>query len=136
MSEMRDSMRLRILLPFGVFMTLEKVNRMVVETKEGCYGIWPNRLDCTAALVPGIITYQVESEKEAYIGVDEGVLIKTGNQVSVSVRNAIGGKPLGKLREEIEKEILSLSDREKEVRLVLTKIESGFSRQFQKLLKE
>ena len=46
-----------------------------------------------------------------YLAVDEGVLVKTGADVLVSVRHAIGGTDLGQLHDEIKKKFLTL-DRE------------------------
>lgn len=127
---------LTILLPYGRFDEKKAVTRLVVETPQGSYGIWPNRLDCAAALVPGILTYETASEGEMYVAIDEGVMIKAGAEVFVSVRHAVGGKELGSLREAVEHEFLTLEEREREVRAVLAKLESGFVRQFQKLRKE
>jgi len=62
------------------------------------------------------------------VAIDEGVLVKTGLDVLVSVRNAIGGTDLGLLRETVEREFLNLNEREQDVRLVMTKMESGFMR--------
>ena len=88
----------------------------------------PHRLDCVAALAPGILIYENEAEGEVYIAIDEGILVKTGLDVSVSVRNAIGGTDLGQLRETVEREFLSLNEREESVRSVMAKMESGFIR--------
>ncbi len=60
------------------------------------------------------------------MAVDEGVLVKTGMDVLISVRNAIGGTDLGQLKAAIEKEFLSLNDLEKNARSVMSKMESGF----------
>jgi F-type H+-transporting ATPase subunit epsilon len=81
-----------------------------------------------AAIVPGILIYEIEAEGEVYVAVDEGVLIKTGLDVLVSVRNAIAGTDLGQLREAVDKEFLDLNEREQNVRSVMTKMESGFIR--------
>ena len=62
------------------------------------------------------------------MAVDEGVLVKTGLDVLVSVRNAIGGTDLGQLREAVEREFLHLNEREQSVRSVMAKMESGFIR--------
>jgi len=56
------------------------------------------------------------------------VLIKTGPDVLVSVRNAIAGTDLRQLRETVEREFLNLDKREQRVRSVLAKMESGFIR--------
>ena len=52
------------------------------------------------------------------MAVDEGVLVKTGPDVLVSVRRAIGGTDLGQLREAVEREFLNLDEREQSVRSV------------------
>jgi F-type H+-transporting ATPase subunit epsilon len=122
------SMTLKVLLPFQVFAEKTGVTRIVAETREGSFGILPRRLDCVAALAPGILIYENEIEGEVYLAVDEGVLIKTGLDVLVSVRNAIAGTDLGKLRDSVEREFLNLDEREQSVRSALAKMESGFIR--------
>lgn len=119
-------MHLKILLPSQVFAEKTGVSRLVAETREGSFGLLPHRLDCVAALTPGILIY--ETEGEVYVAVDEGVLVKTGLDVLVSVRNAIGGTDLGQLREAVEREFLNLNEREQNVRAVMAKMESGFIR--------
>jgi F-type H+-transporting ATPase subunit epsilon len=121
-------MNLKVLLPFQVLAEKTGVTRIVAETREGSFGLLPRRLDCVAALAPGILIYENDAEGEVYVAVDEGVLIKTGPDVLVSVRNAIAGRDLRRLREEVEREFLNLDEREQSVRLVLAKIESGFMR--------
>jgi len=121
-------MKLKVLLPFRVFTEKEDVMRIVVETPQGSFGFLPHRLDCVAPLSPGILTYETKTEGEVYIAVDEGVLVKTGADVLVSVRNAIGGAELGELRTSVEREFLNIDEREQNVRSVLAKMESGFIR--------
>ena len=121
-------MTLKVLLPFQVFAEKTGVTRIVAETREGSFGLLPRRLDCVAALAPGILIYENRSEGEVYVAVDEGVLIKTGPDVLVSVRNAIAGTDLGELRDSVEREFLNLDEREQNVRSVMAKMESGFIR--------
>ncbi|VAW37656.1 Sodium-transporting ATPase subunit C [hydrothermal vent metagenome] len=123
-------MRLKVLLPFQVFIDKEDVIRIVAETSQGSFGLLPHRLDCVAVLAPGIMTYESESEGEVYVAVDEGVLVKTGPEVLVSVRNAFGGSELGTMREAVEREFRDLDEREIGMRSVLAKLESGFVRRF------
>ena len=130
-----DLMTLKILLPFKVFMETKNVKRIVMETSAGSYGFLPQRLDCTAALRPGILLYETLNDGEKYIAIDEGVMIKSGAEVLVSVRNAIGDAPLGKLRSLIEKEMMHLDESEINARSVMAKLETGFIRSFQKLRK-
>lgn len=121
-------MNLKVLLPFQVFADQRGVSRIVAETSAGSFGLLPHRLDCVASLVPGILTYESETEGEVYLAVDEGVLIKTGLDVLVSVRNAIGGTDLGQLRDVVEQEFLTLDEHEQSVRSAMAKMESSFIR--------
>ena len=61
------------------------------------------------------------------MAVDEGVLVKTGLDVLVSVRNAIAGTDLGQLHEAVDREFLTLDQQEQSVRSVMAKMESDFS---------
>lgn len=127
---MPPPMHLRILLPFRVFADTPGVTRIVAETKHGSFGFLPRRLDCTAALSPGIFTYATEGRGETYLAIDEGVLVKAGTEVLVCVRNAIGGADLGRLREAVEREFLGLDERETSARAAMAKLESGFIHRF------
>jgi F-type H+-transporting ATPase subunit epsilon len=120
------TMNLKVLLPFEVFTEKTGVTRIVAETREGSFGLLPHRLDCVAALAPGILIY--EDEAEVYIAVDEGVLIKTGPDVLVSARNAIAGTDLRQLRDAVEEQFLNLDEREQAVRSALSMVESGLIR--------
>ena len=119
-------MNLKVLLPFEIFADKTGVSRIVAETREGSFGLLPHRLDCVAALAPGILTYQLGAQAEVYMAVDEGLLVKTGLDVLISVRNAIGGTDLGQLHAAVEREFLHLNEREQSVRSVMAKMESDF----------
>jgi F-type H+-transporting ATPase subunit epsilon len=126
-------MHLKILLPFRVFAEHEGVSRIVAETAQGFFGILPRRLDGAAALVPGIFVFEVFGGAEQMVAVDEGVLVKTGCDVMVSVRNAVAGTDLCALRETVEQEFAKLDERERSVRSVLAKLETSFVRRMMEL---
>jgi F-type H+-transporting ATPase subunit epsilon len=129
-------MHLKVLLPFQVFAEKTDVTRIVAETREGSFGLLPHRLDCVAALVPGILIYQTESGGEVLVAVDEGVLVKTGADVLVSVRRAIGGTDLGQLHASVAKEFMTMDANEQSARQATAKLESGFLRRFATLQHE
>jgi F-type H+-transporting ATPase subunit epsilon len=129
-------MNLKVLLPFQVFAEKTDVVRIVAETREGSFGLLPHRLDCVAALVPGILIYQTESGGEVLVAVDEGVLVKTGRDVLASVRRAISGTDLGQLHAAVEKEFLTLDENEQSVRSAVAKLETGFLQRFAKFQHE
>ena len=121
-------MNLKVLLPFRIFAEKTGVSRIVAETREGSVGFLPHRLDCVAALAPGILIYESEAEGEVCLAVDEGVLVKTGLDVLVSVRNVIAGTDLGQLHDAVEREFLNLDEQEQSVRSVMARMESDFIR--------
>jgi F-type H+-transporting ATPase subunit epsilon len=123
-------MTLKVLLPFQIFAEKTSVSRIVAETREGSFGLLPHRLDCVAALAPGILIYETEADGEVFVAVDEGVLVKTGPDVLVSVRRAIGGTDLAQLHDTVKQEFLTLDQHEQSVRLVTAKLETGFLRRF------
>ncbi|MDP3510233.1 MAG: F0F1 ATP synthase subunit epsilon [Candidatus Melainabacteria bacterium] len=120
-----DLITLKVLLPFGIFAEKADVLKVVADTNVGSVGILPHRLDCVAALTPGILFYESKSEGDVYIAVDQGILTKVGLTVMISVSNAIAGKNLSQLKEAVETQFLSLDHQEKEVRSLMAKLESG-----------
>lgn len=119
-------MSLKVLLPWRVFAEKSGVTRIVAETPDGAFGLLPHRLDCIAALVPGILVFDTESEGEICMAVDEGILVKTGTAVTISVRRAIVGNDLGQLHAAVERDFLTLDAEEQSVRSSMDKLESGF----------
>lgn len=128
-------MTLKIFLPYRIYSETQQVESIVVETSAGSYGLLPHRLDCVAALVPGILSYTTGSVAH-YLAVDEGIMVKAGMQVLVSVRNAIGGADLGKLHESVEKDFKQLNEAQQNVRTVTARLESSFIYGIEKFHKE
>jgi F-type H+-transporting ATPase subunit epsilon len=63
------------------------------------------------------------------VAVDQGIIVKTGLSVMVSVRNAVAVTDLSRMREIVEHEFLQLEKSETNARQALAKIESSFIRQ-------
>ncbi len=129
-------MTLRIMLPSQVLVERTDVLRVVVETQSGCFGLLPHRLDCVAAITPGILVYETEEAGESFVAVDEGAMVKTGMDVLVSVRNAIEGVDLSELRKAVQREFLTLNEQEQNVHAVLARMESDFVRRIAQLQHE
>jgi F-type H+-transporting ATPase subunit epsilon len=119
---------LRIFLPSRVYAYEDEVRRLVVETSQGSWGILPRRRDCVTVLVPGVLTYETQTERVVYIAVDAGVLVKTAADVRISVRRAVTGTDLARLRETVEREYTILDRIELDVRHTSEKLENGFLR--------
>jgi F-type H+-transporting ATPase subunit epsilon len=118
---------LKILLPYRIFTQKNDVSRIVAETGDGSTGLMPHRLDCVAALVPGILVYTTPADGTVYLAVDEGVLVKSGTEVLVSVRHAIGGADLRELQTSVRREFLVIDAEGQEVRAAVAKMEGAFA---------
>ena len=103
------------------------MSRIVAETREGSFGLLPHRLDCVAALAPGILTYETEADGEVYLAVDRR---RAGQgrhgRARLRAPRARRQRTSVGLRESVEQEFLTLDEREKSVRSVMAKLEAGF----------
>ena len=108
----------------------DDVHQVYIDTKEGAFGLLERRLDCVAAISPGILSYRNQKHVEIFFAVDQGVLIKTAAQISISVRNAVRGDDLEHLHEVVTKKFLSFDEQARQVHSVVAKLESGFLHQF------
>ena len=122
-----DAMTLEILLPQRVHASFEGVTRIVAESPGGAFGLLPHRLDCVAALVPGILGYTT-AQGDAWLAIDQGMLVKTGLLVRVAVRAAQAGADLAALRDAVAGEFLAIDANERAMRGAMQKLESGFLR--------
>lgn len=123
-------MHLKILLPFQIFAEATDVQRIVADTGAGSFGLLPHRRDCVAALTPGILIYQTAEAGEVFVAVDAGVMVKCGLEVLISVRRAIAGTDLSRLRAAVDQEFLSIDEQEQNVRAATAKLASGFLHRF------
>jgi F-type H+-transporting ATPase subunit epsilon len=121
-------MRLKVLLPNEVLVD-EEVQKVIAEAENGSFCLLPRHVDFVATLVPGLLSFE-DSGGEVFLAIDEGVLVKFGETVLVSTRNAVRGTRLGELRETIETQFKTLDDRERKSRSAMAKIEAGFVRRF------
>lgn len=122
-------MRLKLVLPARELIDLP-VDRVSAESDYGTFTILPNHIDFATILTSGLLSYRPVEGTEEYLAVDEGVVVKTGDQVLVSTSNAIPGHDLGELRKLVETEFRRLSDRERKARTALARLESDFIRHY------
>ena len=71
-------MNLKVLLPFQIFAEKTDVLRIVAETGEGSFGLLPQRLNCVAALSPGILIYETEADGASRKG--SGPIVRYGGE--------------------------------------------------------
>jgi F-type H+-transporting ATPase subunit epsilon len=123
--------KLKILLPDRIFAQHHDVSNIAMRTSAGSFGLLPRRLDCVAALVPGILVYDRPSTT-TYVAVDQGVMVKAGPEVLVSVRRAVAGSKLSDLQETVQRSFSQIDAGEHDLRVAIAKMEAALVGQFAK----
>lgn len=122
-------MRLTILLPRETLVDRE-VAKVVAEAPNGFFGLLPRHADFATALVPGILFFTTPESRDVFVAVDEGVLVKQGDTVRVSARNAVLGEQPGDLEGTVAREFRRRDEHEEKARRAMNRIEAGFARRF------
>jgi F-type H+-transporting ATPase subunit epsilon len=120
-------MRLRLLIPTQVVVD-QDVARILAEGEHGCFCLLPRHVDFLAALVPSLLSFLDESGTEQFVAIDEGILVKQGNEVLVSTGQAVRGGDLGQLRDVVAEQFSKLDDRERAAHAAVAKLEASFLR--------
>lgn len=126
-------MRLKILLPAEIALD-EETTKVTAEGENGSFTLLPRHVDFVTALVPGLLSYE-SAGQEVFVAVDEGILVKRGDEVLVSTRGAVRGANLGQLRQAVEEQFKTLDERERKARSAVARIEAGVVRRFTELKK-
>ena len=125
-------MKLKVLLPAEVLLD-EEVEKVTAEAENGFFTLLPRHVDFVAALVPGIFSYQITGGAEYFLALDEGILVKQGDQVYVSAARAMPGDNLDQLQDTVENELKVLNENEKKARTVMSRLEADTLRRFTRM---
>ncbi len=120
---------LKILLPGKTFLKKE-VKKITAEAENGWFCLLPKHVDFTTSLTPGILLLTTSEEKDVVLAIDEGILVKYGNEVVISTKNAIEGEDLGELKNRVEEIFIKTDEKEKDAQTALSKLEADFVRSF------
>jgi F-type H+-transporting ATPase subunit epsilon len=130
MANAKGAMRLQVLQPERVVLD-RMVRKIVADGANGSFGMLPRHIDFVEPLVHGILSLITDKdEDELFIAVDEGVLVKCGNEVLVSVRHAVVGTELGMLEQTVRERFERVDEREHAMRTALAKLEADVVRRF------
>jgi F-type H+-transporting ATPase subunit epsilon len=121
-------MKLTIVLPDRIIVEKE-VSAVKAESPNGSFGLLKRHIDVVSPLSAGILEYRDDSGQEWFVAHDDGVLVKQGREVLVSVRRAIQDRRLGRLKETLRNEMLALDDQQKKSRSILSLLEGNILRQ-------
>lgn len=127
-----DFMNLHVFLPTEILVN-EAVSKVIAEGENGLFCLLPRHIDFVSALVPGILSFVLETGQEEFVAVDEGILVKCGAEVLVSSRQAVRGADLGDLRQTVEAQFRVLDEREKLARSATARLEADLVRRYMEL---
>lgn len=127
-----EAMRLRILLPTQVLVDAS-VDKVVAEAENGSFGLLPRHIDVVTALVPGILAYVDSDGRQQLVGIDEGILVKCGDEVRVATGRAIRGTNLEALKRDVERWFLEMDEQAAIARTAMARLEAGVVRRFTEL---
>lgn len=112
-----------------------RATRLTAVAENGGFGILPNHVDFVTALVPSVLTLMTPEGRERVFGIDEGLLVKKGNEVDVAVRRGVEGDDLGTLRETVRGTFVEMEEDERVARAALSRLEADMVRRFASLRK-
>ncbi len=125
-------LKLKVMLPAGVQLD-EEVSKVSAEAVNGHFTLLPRHIDFVAALVPGILFYETPDGEEYFLALDEGILVKQGEQVYISAARAVSGDNLEDLEETVNNELKVIGESEKKARSVMARLEADTLRRFKHL---
>lgn len=124
-----NPMRLKVLLPTELLLDTT-ARKVVAEGENGWFCLEPRHIDFVSALVPGLLCYVDNDDREKYLGIDEGILVKCGHEVRISTREAVLGDDAEALQKTILQRLAELDEHEHHARSVLARLEAGVAKQF------
>lgn len=121
-------MKLKIGTPY-FSMNYENVSKVKAEGMEGNFTILPKHMDYVSVLIPCIVKFEINGE-ELSVAVDEGLLIKRGDEVKIAVREMIEPKADETMKSAIHRYYDELEENERKGREIMAKLEGEIIRNF------
>lgn len=110
----------------------QSVTKVIAEGVDGSFCLKPRHVDFVSALRAGILLYERDG-KEHYIAVDEGILVKCGRRVLISVLNAIKGADLEKLDQAVREKFHKTEALNKATEIAFNSMEADLLLRFTEL---
>ncbi|MGI5819652.1 MAG: F0F1 ATP synthase subunit epsilon [Armatimonadota bacterium] len=125
-------MNLKIVTPTRIVVD-ERVVKVTVQGRDGSRTYLPRHVDFVTVVVPSVMSWRPAEGEEQFAAVDEGIVVKAGDEMLVSTVYAVHGPGLGRLRETVEGQFAERGEREKTARTALAKLEASIVRRFMEL---
>jgi F-type H+-transporting ATPase subunit epsilon len=129
MTSTPSEMRLKVVLPTKILIETAAI-KVIAEAENGIFCLLPRHIDFVATLIPSLLSFVSPQGQEQFFAIDQGILIKHGDEVTVATQNAVQGGDLGMLKKTVEQQFHLIDEREKTARSVLEKLEVNTIRHF------
>ena len=119
-------MNLKVMTPYSVALNIP-VSQVTLDAVDGFFTLKPKHIDFIDVLKAGIITYKKDN-KDFFIACNHGVVVKKGDEVSISTPLAILGENLEELKKKIVIDFQNMEEERKEVRVSMARLEVGLTK--------
>lgn len=124
-----ETMLLKIMTPIATVVQTAATT-VSVEAIDGSRGFLPRHIDFVTALDIGILVYRDSDGIERFVGVDGGVLVKKGRELSVSTNSAVQAESMSELVSLIQEQAEKADSLEREARTAVARLETGLVKRF------
>lgn len=107
-----------------------KARKLFAVAENGAFGMLPNHIDFVTSLVPSVLILTLEHGSEQIFGIDEGILVKKGDQVDIAIRRGVRGEDLDSLQDSVRRNFIEVDEDERVARSALSRLEAGMVRRF------
>jgi F-type H+-transporting ATPase subunit epsilon len=125
------TMKLEILVPDGVMLDTPIRGLRAADTS-GLFGLWPNHEDFATLLVPCVLSYRDEADREHYAAIDGGVLAMKEGQVSIGTREAVLAERIEAVADAAAVMLAARQEEERTARAEFTELQSSLLRELHK----
>ncbi len=119
-------MRLKILTPMQIEVDTE-ITKVDFEALDGFFTLLPKHIDFVDTLKQTIVQYTT-NDKTYFVACDKGVVVKKGDEVTISTSVAIQDDDLEKLKKTIAFDFKQMEQERKELLVSMSRLELGLTK--------
>jgi len=123
---------LKVVTPTRVIVDA-RVRQVTAQGLDGSRTYLPRHIDFVTAVAPSVMSWLPAEGEEQFAAIDEGILVKVGDELLLSTAYAMHGPELGRLRQTVNEQFVERGEREKSARTALAKLEASIVRRFMEL---
>lgn len=110
-----------------------KISKITVECLDGYRTFLPRHVDFVSALKPSIISYCTTDGTTKYCACHNGIVVKKGENVTITSQHALLGNSLDELKDIILHEFKKEDEKRKELNSAMARLELGLLKGFKQL---